>query len=141
MSLLTANEIDYLMDHHVGRLATADGDGLPHVIPTNYHLDTATGTVRIGHVSLAGRGQERLYLRHLRSNPRAAFVVDDWAVDPQWTPVGITIKGRAVLHSEGGEQLSPRYGPRWLEITPTWVSSWGIDTSSYHPATPRKLLE
>ncbi|OLF08995.1 hypothetical protein BLA60_20585 [Actinophytocola xinjiangensis] len=139
MPLLTEKETAYLLAHRVGRLATTNADGVPHVIPTNYHLDPDTGTIGIGHVVLEGRGQERLYLRNLTANPHAAFVVDDWVTVPHWTPTGITLKGTTVLHPEGGSTLSPNYGPRWLEITPTWVSSWGIDTSSYTPATPRKL--
>jgi pyridoxamine 5'-phosphate oxidase family protein len=137
MSLLSDKETAYLQGHQVGRLATTNGTGLPHVVPTIFYLDTTTGTLKIGHFILEGRGQQRLYLRHLSTNPQAAFVVDDWSSEPEPSPRGVSIKGLATLHPEGGESLNPRFGPRWLEITPTWVSSWGIDTHPYAPATPR----
>lgn len=138
MTLFTDKEIAYLRTRHFGRLATTDNTGLPHVVPTGYRLDTDTGTVKIGHFPLRDRGQERLYLRNLIANPKAAFVVDDWVSDPEWTPSGVTIKGTATLHPEGGEDLNPAFGPQWLEITPNWVSSWGIDTHPYEPAVPRR---
>ena len=134
MSLFTPLETEFLLAHRVGRLATVSAAGQPHVVPP---IDPfADGVVRIGARALEGRGQARLYVRHIEANPRIALVIDDYTGDPP-RPLGLTVKGAAVIHPEGGELLSPGYGPRWLEITPDWVSSWGIDTGSRDPAVPR----
>lgn len=128
MRPLAAGEIAYLQAHGLGRLATVGGDGAPHVVPTAYRFDAGEGIVGIGQAVMPGRGQERLYLRHLRADPRAAFVVDDVVTEPTWTARGLLLKGHAVVHPEGGEAFGPGFGPIWLAIVPERVSSWGIET-------------
>lgn len=96
------------------------------MVPLAYRFDREEGIVRIGQALMPGRGQERLHLRHLRADPRAAFVVDDLTTGPEWRASGLLLKGRAVLHPEGGEAFGPGFGPRWLAIVPERVSSWGI---------------
>ena len=39
MSLLTEKEKQYLQTQQVGRLATSGKTGVPHVVPTGFHLD------------------------------------------------------------------------------------------------------
>jgi pyridoxamine 5'-phosphate oxidase family protein len=136
MSLLSDQEIDYLRSHRLGRLATTGPAARPHVVPVGYRLED--DVLKIGGHDLEGRGQNRLYLRHLRANPRAAIVVDDVDTSQGWRPSGILIKGEARLHDSGGERLGPGFGPAWLEIVPDYASSWGIDTSPHEPARPRK---
>ena len=137
-ALFTDAELTYLGTHRLGRLATVGGTGTPHVVPTLYHFDTESGSFRIGQGPLKGRGQQRLYVRHVAANSKAAFVVDDMLTEPTYTPRGISVKGTAVVHTEGGEAFGPEFGPQWLEVIPEWVASWGIDTDSYEPAVPRK---
>ena len=101
-------------------------------------MDPETEHIKIG--GHAWGGQNRLYIRHIQVNPNAAFVVDDLVTEPTWTPRGITIKGPARIHESGGEALGPGFGPRWIELTPQWVASWGIDTDPFAaPTAPRKL--
>jgi pyridoxamine 5'-phosphate oxidase family protein len=138
VTMFTDKEIAYLQAHLLGRLATTGKTGMPHVIPTGYRLDTDSGTIKIGQHVVEGRGQQRLYLRQLAVNPQAAFVVDDLTTEPTWTPSGITIKGTVTMHAQGGEALNPGFGPNWIEIIPTWISSWGINAHHFEPAAPRK---
>jgi pyridoxamine 5'-phosphate oxidase family protein len=127
MSRFNALEVGYLQEHLLGRLATTGRSAKPHVVPIRYHFDPEHEVIKIGGRLLEGRGQERLYIRHLKVNPQAALVVDD-VPDPQtWQPRGILIKGTTVLHTEGGEPLGPGFGPNWVEIVPDFVTSWGID--------------
>jgi len=137
-TFFTDAELAYLDTHRLGRLATVGKTGTPHVVPTLYHFDGETGSFRIGQGPLEGRGQERLYVRHVAANPRAAFVVDDVVVDHEYAPRGISVKGTAVVHTHGGGAFGPEFGPQWVEVIPDWVASWGIDTGSYAPAVPRK---
>lgn len=135
MTLFSTNEVDYLLDHHLGRLATSGKTGMPHVIPTGFHFDTDRETIKIGGHAFGGE-QNRLYLRHLQVNPNAAFVVDDVLTEPTRLPRGITIKGPVQIHETGGEVLGPGFGPKWIELTPHLVSSWGIDADPFAPAAP-----
>lgn len=105
------------------------------MVPIVYRF--VDGVFKIGAHPLDGRGQGRLYVRHIAVNPRVAFVVDDYTVEP-WHPHGVAVKGNALLHIEGGEVLGRGYGPNWVEIRPDWVSSWGIDTGPRDPAVPRR---
>jgi pyridoxamine 5'-phosphate oxidase family protein len=140
MGLFTDKEKDYLQQQALGRLATSGKNGMPHVVPTGFRLDLQTESIKIG--GHAYRGQDRLYIRHLNVNPNAAFVVDDLVTDPTWTPRGVTIKGPVRIHESGGEALGPGFGPRWIELIPHWVSSWGIDADPFAaPTPPRKLAD
>ncbi|MGA6227790.1 pyridoxamine 5'-phosphate oxidase family protein [Streptomyces umbrinus] len=128
MGRFNAQEVAYLSEHILGRLATTGTSGKPHVVPIRYHFDPEREVIKIGGRVLEGRGQERLYIRHLTVNPQAALVVDDVADGQTWQPRGILIKGAAVLHAEGGEVLGPGFGPNWVEVVPNWATSWSIDT-------------
>jgi pyridoxamine 5'-phosphate oxidase family protein len=135
--LLTAKEKQYLRTQQIGRLATSGKTGVPHVVPTGFQLDPDTESIKIG--GHAYRGQDRLYIRHLKVNPHAAFVVDDLVTEPTWAPRGVTLKGSVRIHETGGESLGPGFGARWIELVPNWVASWGIDADPFAtPTPPRK---
>ncbi|MFD3619466.1 pyridoxamine 5'-phosphate oxidase family protein [Streptomyces sp. NPDC058676] len=133
MGKFSAQEVGFLQEHLLGRLATSGKSGKPHVVPIRYHFDPDREVIKIGGRSLEGRGQERLYVRHLRVNPQAALVVDDVPDEQAWQPRGILIKGRrSCIRRVGGEALGPGFGPNWVEVAPDFVTSWGIET----PALP-----
>ena len=127
MGMLNEQEVAYLKEHLLGRLATTGTSGKPHVVPIRYHFDPEREVIKIGARVLEERGQERLYIRHLKVNPQAALVVDDVADGQTWHPRGVLVKGAAVMHTEGGEVLGPGFGPNWVEIVPNWVTSWSLD--------------
>ncbi|MET7354086.1 pyridoxamine 5'-phosphate oxidase family protein [Streptomyces mirabilis] len=133
MSRFTVQEAAYLREHFLGRLATAGSSGKPHVVPVRYHFDPEQEVIKIGRRVLEGSGQERLYVRHLTANPQAALVVDDVADGQTWQPRGILIKGTTVLHTEGGKVLGPGFGPKWVEVIPDFVTSWGIGAPAVPP--------
>ncbi|MFF9808182.1 pyridoxamine 5'-phosphate oxidase family protein [Streptomyces coeruleorubidus] len=135
MAVFTAQEVVFLQEHRLGRLATAGRSGKPHVVPISYHLDPEHEVIKIGGRVLEGSGQDRMYIRHLKVNPQAALVVDDVPDEQSWQPRGILIKGQAILHTEGGEKLGPGFGPQWVEIVPTWTTSWGVDVAEREPGT------
>jgi pyridoxamine 5'-phosphate oxidase family protein len=127
----TEQEKRYLTERRLGRLATVGASGEPHVVPVGYHFDPDLEVVRIGGQLLGSRGQDRLYLRQLRAHPVAAFVVDDFVAGPTPIARGVIVKGAVRLHDSGGEVLGPDFGPGWIEIVPSWVSSWTVNTGSY----------
>jgi pyridoxamine 5'-phosphate oxidase family protein len=127
MGRFTELEVAFLQEHLLGRLATTGKSEMPHVVPVRYQLDPDTQVIKIGARTLEERGQDRLYVRHLKVNPQAAFVVDDVADERTWRPRGMLIKGSVVLHQEDGEVLGPNFGPNWVEIAPSWSTSWGVN--------------
>jgi PPOX class F420-dependent enzyme/OxyR family protein len=111
-------ELAYLLgERRLGRLATADADGRPHVVPVGWRYDDATGVIEISGRSFA---VTRKY-RNVLANPRAAFVVDD--VLPPWRPRCVTVQGtaEAVAAPPGGEAV--------IRLHPETIVSWGVDGS------------
>ncbi|WP_157968586.1 PNPOx family protein [Streptomyces geranii] len=131
MVSFSEREAAYLGQHRLGRLATTGTSGKPHVVPVRYRFDPEREVIRLGGRLVEGREKERLYTRHLRGNPQAAYVVDDVPDEEAWQPRGILIKGLAVLHAEGGETLWPGFGPNWIEVIPDFVTSWGLDLPTF----------
>jgi len=135
--MFTSNEIAYLTGQRLGRLATVTPQGRAHVVPTGFRLtEDRTAIVISGH-NLAAR--RPAYLRNIETNPWVAFVVDDLASVNPWTPRGVTIRGRAEILTDGGQQLGPGFDAMLIRITPTRISSWGIDTGAYEPPNGRTV--
>ncbi len=112
----TDAELAYLLgERRLGRLATANGSGQPHVVPVGWSYDAELGTIDV-----SGRGfaSTRKY-RNAQANPWAAFVVDD--VLPPWRPRCVTVQGVAetVEAPAGGEAL--------IRIHPRSIVSWGLE--------------
>lgn len=122
MSVFNDEERVYLSGQRLGRLATADSRGRPHVVPTGFRFDAEEGVLRVGGHNLT-RSKK---FRDVLANPHAAFVVDDLVSTNPWRVRGIEIRGEAQALTEGGEALSPGFGSAWIEIKPDSISSWGL---------------
>lgn len=95
-------ERTFLLDQRVGRLATADGNGAPHVLPVGYALgaDTLYITIDDKPKRTSGRGLKRL--QNIMENPRIAVVVDRY--DEDWSRLGwVMLRGRAEILDDGDE--------------------------------------
>ena len=93
----------FIVSRRVGRLATADANGAPHVVPVCYAND--------GHhiYSALDRKPKRVEARRLKrvrnilANPDVALVVDDYSDD--WRKLAyVLIQGQAVVLEPGEEQ-------------------------------------
>jgi pyridoxamine 5'-phosphate oxidase family protein len=120
-SAFSPAELDYLRTERLlGRLATIDSSGQPHVVPVGWRYNPELNTIDIG-----GRDFARTRkFRNVRANPKVAFVVDD--VLPPWQPRCVQIRGEAealdaVTPPDGGEPAPI------IRITPSTVVSWGLD--------------
>ncbi|MFI6299483.1 pyridoxamine 5'-phosphate oxidase family protein [Nonomuraea sp. NPDC050790] len=133
--MFTERELHYLKDHTIGRLASASADGRPHVVPVRFRLADGGRSLEIGARDLPVRGQRRAYRDNAAENPELAMVVDDY--DEQGAPRGLLIRGTAKLHDMGGERVVRGGGPEWLELLPSSISSWGIESAGYAPAIRR----
>ncbi len=126
MHTFTEQERTYLGAQRLGRLATVDDRGRPHVVPTGFRFDPAEGVIVIGGHNLAGTKK----FRDARANPQVAFVVDDLVSTNPWRARGIEVRGEAQTFIEGGERLGPGFGAAWIRIISTRIVSWGLDTGS-----------
>jgi pyridoxamine 5'-phosphate oxidase family protein len=119
-SMFSASELAYLGDRRLGRLATVDPGGLPHVVPLGWSYNSATDTIDVGGQDFARTAK----FRNVQRNPNVALVVDD--VLPPFRPRAVLIRGRGeALGDATGADGKPT-GPI-IRITPTRIISWGLD--------------
>ena len=121
MSAFTNNELGYLNEQHLGRLATVDSDGNPHVVPVGFRYNPETDTIDVGGHNIA---QTRKW-SDADTHPRVAFVVDD--VLPPWQPRSIEILADAELLDSGGELFARGLDPQIIRLHPVKIIAWGID--------------
>jgi nitroimidazol reductase NimA-like FMN-containing flavoprotein (pyridoxamine 5'-phosphate oxidase superfamily) len=99
--LFTPSELEFLRSQRIGRLATVGASGWPHAVPVMYGLDEE-GAFEFD--------VDGVKLRNLKSETRAAFVVD--AMGPKR---GVAVQGRAEL-----------IAPERARLTPVRKFSWGL---------------
>ena len=117
----TPDEAAYLRAATLGRLSTLVRDGSPTVVPVTFDLADDDATLQIhGH-----RLEASAKARNLARDDRFAFVVDDGVGE---TARGVLVRGRADVVTEAD-------GSAWLQLHPTSVTSWGVDT---HPFTRQR---
>ena len=121
MSVFTANELDYLRQQRLGRLATVDANGDPHVVPVGFRYNPETDTIDVGGHNVT---QTKKWHR-ARQHPRVAFVVDD--VLPPWQARAIEIHAQAELLEHGGEQFPSGFAPQIMRLHPLKIIAWGIE--------------
>ena len=130
---------EFISRHRVGRLATADASGSPHVIPVCYAFDGEHiySALDLKPKRVSGHMLKRV--RNITENPNVALVIDDYSED--WSGLAyVLVQGRAVVLEDGDEQRQaeamlrekyPQYGLLLesgctvLKITPEKVIGWG----------------
>jgi pyridoxamine 5'-phosphate oxidase family protein len=130
--ILTAAERDYLQSQPLARLATVDATGAPQNSPVGAFLDEETGDIIIGGGAM---GATRKF-RNVRANGQVALVVDDLVSRDPWTVRGLEIRGTA-LALDDVEPPVPFMSREVIRITPSWVSSWGVDADAPDRQTRR----
>jgi pyridoxamine 5'-phosphate oxidase family protein len=133
MSVFTAKEMEYLQQQRLGRLATVDTSGNPHVVPVGFRYNAETDTIDIGGHRIAQTKKWHDVGRH----PRVAFVVDD--VLPPWQPRSIIIQAEAELLDSGGEEFGLGFDPQIIRLHPAKLIAWGIDAERQSRIVKNKL--
>jgi pyridoxamine 5'-phosphate oxidase family protein len=131
MSRFTQEDQEYLQALRLGRLATVNKRGEPHITPVSFRYNPELDTIDIGGHNLA----ESRKFRDIAHNGLAAFVVDD--VVPPWQPRCIEIRGYAEALSEGGESINSQFNSALIRFTPKRIISW--DTSTKRPRSARNV--
>ena len=116
----TQDELDYLAEQRLGRLATQQKDGTLQVNPVGFSYNKELGTIDIGGFNMT---RSRKY-RNVAANGRAAFVVDDIVSVSPWRVRCLEIRGTA----EVVEDPDPL-----IRLTPTHLISFGLDKADVAP--------
>ncbi len=123
LSVFSDAELAYLGERRLGRLATVDSRGLPHVVPLGWRYNPEHDTIDVTGRNLSQTAK----FRHASANPNVALVVDD--VLPPWRPRAVEVRGRAEVITDavgsGGEPLGAL-----IRIHPLKVISWGLQEAS-----------
>jgi len=133
-------EQNYLARARLGRLATADSAGRPHVVPVCFALQEGAIVTPIDEKQKEVSPAELRRSRDVRENPRVGLVVDHYT--EEWSDLGwVQVRGTAT-HVEPGEpghapavsalrEKYDQYATHALEerpiihVEPGSVRSWG----------------
>jgi pyridoxamine 5'-phosphate oxidase family protein len=127
MSVFTSEELAYLQNQRLGRLATVDALGQPQNAPVGFRYNPETDTIDIGGRALSATKK----YRNVQTHPRVAFVVDD--ILPPWKVRGIEVRGTAVALPSGSRAIFGELFPddALVRITPERIIVWGLEGSPY----------
>lgn len=120
MSIFSPAEIEYLQSARIGRVATVNAKGEPHVVPGRFKYNPDADAIDL----LGSDINNTKKWRDAQATGRIAFVLDDIN---EGKPRGIEVRGTAEIHTTGGEELMKNVGPAFIRIIPTHVATWGID--------------
>lgn len=129
----------FLDGRRVGRLATADGAGRPHVVPACFAIDVRGVYITIDEKPKRKAARPLKRIRNILENPSVALVVDRY--DEDWSRLGwVMVRGSAEILENGDEHdraqallrdRYPQYRRMALEDLPVIavraerVTSWG----------------
>ena len=138
-AMLSEAQRRFLDRYRVGRLATADRGGVPHVVPVCYAIGQGAAYIAIDEKPKS-RAVPLKRERNILENPQAALVVDRY--DEDWTQLGwVMLRGRAELLDGGDEHAAaqalcraryPQLRAMRIEALPVIalrverVASWGV---------------
>ena len=139
MNQLSVAQARWFAGAPVGRLATADSEGAPHVIPVCFAYDGRFIYSVLDRKPKSAPLTRLRRVRNIQANPRVALVVDRYEDD--WSRLGyVLVFGRAGLLVEGDERdaalrlLREKYhqyramdleGNPVIKITPDRAVGWG----------------
>jgi len=122
-SAFTPEEIAYLQNQRLGRIATVGPDGQPHVVPVAFRYNPDTDTIDVGGHGIA-RGKK---WRDMQRHPKVAIVIDDIASYKPWKVRGVEVRGEAEELMTGGASIRPTFDAEMVRIKPSRVVSWGLN--------------
>ena len=139
VDMFTSAEQKFIQHHRVGRLATADAAGVPHVIPVCFVCAANNIYITVDEKPKTSAPKTLKRLRNIAENTNVAMVVDEY--DEDWSRLAwVLLRGHAKILANGNEHtlaqklLRGRY-PQMLEmklkslpviaVRLTKVTSWG----------------
>jgi PPOX class probable F420-dependent enzyme len=141
-TILTQAEIAFVLSQRVAHLATADGQGSPHVIPVCYAFDGQRFYTPLDEKPKRVTGSQLRRVRNIEARHEASLVIDHY--DDDWTRLGyVLIHGLADLLSPAADAQTHAHALRLLReryvqyrtmalelypvivIIPDRITSWG----------------
>jgi len=132
-------ERQFLIKQFVAHLATADGDGVPHVVPVCFTILESTVYIAIDQKPKSGDPRALKRIQNIAANPSVALIVDHYEDD--WQQLAwVMLRGTAEVLESGDEReaahtlLRQRYkqyegmdflGLPMIAIRIARASSWG----------------
>jgi PPOX class probable F420-dependent enzyme len=132
-------ERQFLVKQFVAHLATADGDGVPHVVPVCFTILENTVYIAIDQKPKSGDPRALKRIQNIAANPSVALTVDHYEDD--WQQLAwVMLRGTAEILESGDEReaahtlLRQRYkqyegmdflGLPMIAIRIARTSSWG----------------
>ncbi|HJQ27323.1 MAG TPA: TIGR03668 family PPOX class F420-dependent oxidoreductase [Blastocatellia bacterium] len=131
--------VEFIRNHRVARLATADGDGRPAVIPICYVFDGEHFYSPLDEKPKRVAPRQLKRVRNIEANPHVALVIDDYADD--WSKLAYVLaSGLAMIIQPGTDEhartvamLRDKY-PQYramaidermvIKITPARIKHW-----------------
>ena len=133
----TQEELDYLAEQPLGRLATQAADETLQVSPVGFSYNAELGTIDIGGFNLT---KSKKY-RNVKANGRAAVVVDDIVSHDPWRIRCLEIRGSGVVVEPGVEQESDGHlDGALIRIIPGHIISFGLDKADVEPHQMRASI-
>ncbi len=122
-SAFTPEEVAYLREQRLGRMATIGPNGQPHVVPVSFRYNPQTDTIDVG-----GHGgfAKRKKWRDVQHHSKVAIVIDDIASYKPWRVRGVEVRGEAEELLTGGADIRPGFDAEMFRIRPNHVASWGL---------------
>ena len=128
----------FIERQRVGRFATVDAAGMPHVVPVCFTLLNGRFYIAIDEKPKHTTRLQRL--KNIEGNPQVALMLDEYSED--WSRLAwVMIRGRAEIIERGGDHPAaitalrakyPQYQAMALEdrplirISPERVNAWGF---------------
>jgi pyridoxamine 5'-phosphate oxidase family protein len=125
--MFSENELAYLREQRLGRLATARPDGTLQNNPTSFGWNPATQTIDIGGHRMAASQK----FKNVLAGSKVAFVVDDLKTVQPWAPRCLEIRGWAEAIPEPGDSAAPVGDGPIIRIHPERIVSMGIDAGGF----------
>lgn len=136
---MSESELQFAEAQRVAHLATADRQGVPHVVPVCFAISGAWLYVAIDQKPKSGDPRRLKRLRNMIENPAVSVVIDRY--DEDWTRLGwVMVRGKVEILTVGPEKAGahsllrvryPQYREMVLEELPVIavrmerVTSWG----------------
>jgi PPOX class probable F420-dependent enzyme len=100
--MLSDQQTAFLASQRVGRLATSDARGNPHVVPVCFAVEDATLYITIDEKPKRASTRPLKRLRNMMENPSVAFVADRY--DEDWQQLAwVMLRGRVDILTDGTE--------------------------------------
>ena len=115
--------VQYLSDHHQGRLATVAPDGTPQNKPVGYRYDPELGTIDIAGFNMDASAK----YRNIAVHPEVSFVVDDAIGEGASGMRFVEIRGQAEQAQINPQAEEEGLSGHIIRIHPRRIVSWNAD--------------